>query len=135
MVPIKPSEIGDRIRQARTARRLEQKNLAASTGKSQSYISQLERGEIADPSAFVIRDLETALQVYHGYLTEPAEMREARDAAISTLMRDYGGQLGITPEEETDLRYRLAFIDPGPSPSMMHFVKMVELIRTLRGAS
>jgi len=130
-VAIDQAEFGRRLREAREARGLLQKHLADATGKSQSYISQLERGEIEDPSAFVVRDLEARLAVYHGFLTEPPETQSARMAAITRLVREHGTELGISSDEETDLRLRLAYIDPGPNPPMIYLVKILELLRTI----
>lgn len=124
-------DLGKRVRAAREARGLEQKNLAAAGDVSQSYISQIERGEIDDPSAFVLRAIETLLGLYSGYLTEPAETHSAREAAITRLVKEHGKDLRIKPEEEQEIRLRLAFIDPGPNPPMIYLVKILELIRTV----
>lgn len=54
--------VGHKIRQKRKQEQLTIAKLAAMTGVSESYISQLER-EIIDPSVSVLRKIASALQV------------------------------------------------------------------------
>lgn len=58
-----------RLRKSRKAKGLSQGALARQVGVTQSYISQLERGDIGEPGSYRVASLEQALGLEHGYLT------------------------------------------------------------------
>jgi transcriptional regulator with XRE-family HTH domain len=62
------STIGERIRAARQSRNLSQTKLAQRTGLTQKYISQLETRPQINPSADVLRRLESGLDLPPGSL-------------------------------------------------------------------
>jgi transcriptional regulator with XRE-family HTH domain len=66
-------KLGDKIRQLREECGLTQGQLAASSSVSQGYLSQLENGEVKNPSAAVLLRVAQAMHV------DSDELFEARD--------------------------------------------------------
>jgi transcriptional regulator with XRE-family HTH domain len=77
-------KLGDRIRQLREESSLTQGQLASSSAVSQGYLSQLENGEVKNPSAAVLLRVAQAMHV------DPDELFEAAGyPTVRTLRRMY----------------------------------------------
>lgn len=77
-------KLGDRIRQLREESSLTQGQLAHSSAVSQGYLSQLENGEVKNPSAAVLLRVAQAMRV------DPDELFEAAGyPTVRTLRRMY----------------------------------------------
>lgn len=94
-----------KIRKYRKQKKLTLKELAALSGMSISYISQVERGEI-DPSLSSLRKIAAVFQVPIYMLLDDTEV-----IGDLTLRKD---QQKITYSEDKNLSYR--FLTPLPSP-------------------
>lgn len=79
-------KLGDRIRQLREESGLTQGQLASASAVSQGYLSQLENGEVKNPSAAVLLRLAEAIRVDADELFEAAGYPTVR-----TLRRVYQG--------------------------------------------
>ncbi len=80
--------LGDKIRQLREERRLTQGHLASNSSVSQGYLSQLENGEVKNPSAAVLLRVAQAMNV------DPDELFEAAGyPTMRTLRQVYEGYL------------------------------------------
>lgn len=78
--------LGDKIRQLREGSGLTQGQLAAGSSVSQGYLSQLENGEVKNPSAAVLLRVAQAMQV------DPDELFEAAGyPTVRTLRQIYEG--------------------------------------------
>ncbi len=76
--------LGDRIRKLRDERELTQGQLALSSSVSQGYLSQLENGEVKNPSAAVLLRVAQAVKV------DPDELFEAAGyPTVRTLRATY----------------------------------------------
>ena len=76
--------LGDRIRKLRDERELTQGQLALSSSVSQGYLSQLENGEVKNPSAAVLLRVAQAVNV------DPDELFEAAGyPTVRTLRATY----------------------------------------------
>ncbi len=76
--------LGDRIRKLRDERELTQGQLALSSSVSQGYLSQLENGEVKNPSAAVLLRVAQAVDV------DPDELFEAAGyPTVRTLRATY----------------------------------------------
>lgn len=79
-------KLGDRIRQLREESSLTQGQLAHSSAVSQGYLSQLENGEVKNPSAAVLLRIAEAMHI------DPDELFEAAGyPTVRTLRRMYQG--------------------------------------------
>ena len=77
-------KLGDKIRQLREQCSLTQGQLAHSSAVSQGYLSQLENGEVKNPSAAVLLRVAEAMQI------DPDELFEAAGyPTVRTLRRMY----------------------------------------------
>jgi len=77
-------KLGDKIRQLREQCSLTQGQLAHSSAVSQGYLSQLENGEVKNPSAAVLLRVAEAMQI------DPDELFEAAGyPTVRTLRRIY----------------------------------------------
>lgn len=94
-----------KIREYRKQRKLTIKELAAMTGMSISYISQVERGEI-DPSLFSLRKIASVFQLPLYMLLDDEEIM-----GNLTLRKD---QQLVRVSEDGSITYR--FLTPIPSP-------------------
>lgn len=94
-----------KIREYRKNRKLTIKELAALSGMSISYISQIERGEI-DPSLSSLRKIASVFQVPLYMLLDDSEMMEDL-----TLRKE---QQKISHSEDRKITFR--FLSPLPSP-------------------
>lgn len=130
---ITPQQFGARLREARKARGLHQKHLADASGTTQPYISLLEKGEVDEPSVYVVRDLERTLDLFPGCLTEPEGHRLSRLAAIAAFMEKRGAELGLTDRDRADLDWKLAAAISGDAPPSEYVLtKGLEYLRALR---
>ena len=69
-------EFGNRLEAARIAAGMTQSQLADGSNVSQSFVSQVERGEIENPGWRTVRNFELALGLKPGALTRvPARQR------------------------------------------------------------
>ena len=72
--------LGDRIRQIRDELGLTQGQLASGSSVSQGYLSQLENGEVKNPSAAVLLRVAQAMQIDPDELFEAAGYPTVRHA-------------------------------------------------------
>lgn len=91
-------KLGDRIRQLRDEAGLTQGQLASSSGVSQGYLSQLENGEVKNPSAAVLLRIAQAIGVEADDLFEAAGYPTVR--TLRRLYQDYADTI-----DEDLLRY------------------------------
>lgn len=94
-----------KIREYRKNKNLTIKELAALTGMSISYISQIERGEI-DPSLSSLRKIASVFQVPLYMLLDDSEMMEE--------LTIRNGQQQISHSDDGKITFR--FLSPLPSP-------------------
>lgn len=87
-------KLGDRIRQLREQSGLTQGQLAQSSAVSQGYLSQLENGEVKNPSAAVLLRVAEAMQIDADELFEAAGYPTVR-----TLRRLYQGYESTVDDE------------------------------------
>src|SRR5712692_5836928 len=80
-------KLGDRIRQLRDKHGLTQGQLASSSSVSQGYLSQLENGEVKNPSAAVLLRIALAMHVDPDELFEAAGYPTAR--TLRKIYEDY----------------------------------------------
>src|SRR5437870_5325231 len=73
--------LGDRIRQIRDELGLTQGQLASGSSVSQGYLSQLENGEVKNPSAAVLLRVAQAMQI------DPDELFEAAGYPTVRMLR------------------------------------------------
>src|SRR5437016_14634816 len=74
-------KLGDKIRQLREQCSLTQGQLAHSSAVSQGYLSQLENGEVKNPSAAVLLRVAQAMQI------DPDELFEAAGYPTVRMLR------------------------------------------------
>ncbi|TMB68065.1 MAG: helix-turn-helix domain-containing protein [Chloroflexi bacterium] len=108
--------LGDRIRQIRDELGLTQGQLASGSSVSQGYLSQLENGEVKNPSAAVLLRVAQAMQI------DPDELFEAAGYPTVRMLRqvyqDYestvdAGLLGYLGKMPRDRQRRLLLILQG----------------------
>jgi transcriptional regulator with XRE-family HTH domain len=87
-------KLGDRIRQLREESGLTQGQLATGSAVSQGYLSQLENGEVKNPSAAVLLRVAEAMQIDADELFEAAGYPTVR-----TLRRLYQGYESTVDDE------------------------------------
>lgn len=87
-------KLGDRIRQLREEAGLTQGQLALGSAVSQGYLSQLENGEVKNPSAAVLLRVAEAIQIDADELFESAGYPTVR-----TLRRLYQGYESTVDDE------------------------------------
>lgn len=87
-------KLGDRIRQLREESGLTQGQLASSSAVSQGYLSQLENGEVKNPSAAVLLRVAEAIHIDADELFEAAGYPTVR-----TLRRVYQGYESTVDDE------------------------------------
>ncbi len=98
--------LGDRIRKLRDKRELTQGQLAQSSSVSQGYLSQLENGEVKNPSAAVLLRVAQAMNVDPDDLFEAAgyptvrTLRATYERYESTIDGELLGYLGSLPREK-----------------------------------
>lgn len=80
-------KLGDRIRQLRDKHGLTQGQLAASSSVSQGYLSQLENGEVKNPSAAILLRVALAMRIDPDELFEAAGYPTAR--TLRRMYEDY----------------------------------------------
>ena len=99
-------KLGDRIRKLRDKCELTQGRLAQSSSVSQGYLSQLENGEVKNPSAAVLLRVAQAMNVDPDDLFEAAgyptvrTLREAYERYESTVDEELLGYLASLPREK-----------------------------------
>ena len=99
-------KLGDRIRKLRDKRELTQGQLAQSSSVSQGYLSQLENGEVKNPSAAVLLRVAQAMNVDPDDLFEAAgyptvrTLRETYERYESTIDGELLGYLASLPREK-----------------------------------
>ncbi len=97
--------LGDKIRQLREERRLTQGHLATHSSVSQGYLSQLENGEVKNPSAAVLLRVAQAMNVDPDELFEAAgyptvrTLRQIYEGYESTVDADLLGYLARLPRD------------------------------------
>src|SRR3970282_431919 len=108
--------LGDRIRQLREEIGLTQGQLAAGSSVSQGYLSQLENGEVKNPSAAVLLRVAQAMRVDPDELFEAAvsppvrALREIDQGYESTIDSNLLRYLASLPREK---QRRLLFLLKG----------------------
>jgi transcriptional regulator with XRE-family HTH domain len=99
-------KLGDRIRELREQIRLTQGQLAQTSSVSQGYLSQLENGEVKNPSAAVLLRVAQAMHVDPDELFEAAgyptvrTLRELYQGYESTIDSDLLRYLAGLPREK-----------------------------------
>ncbi|HEY5624999.1 MAG TPA: helix-turn-helix transcriptional regulator [Dehalococcoidia bacterium] len=99
-------KLGDRIRKLRDKCELTQGQLAQGSSVSQGYLSQLENGEVKNPSAAVLLRVAQAMNVDPDDLFEAAgyptvrTLREAYERYESTVDDELLGYLATLPREK-----------------------------------
>lgn len=99
-------KLGDRIRKLRDQRELTQGQLAQSSAVSQGYLSQLENGEVKNPSAAVLLRVAQAINVDPDDLFEAAgyptvrTLRATYERYESTIDDELLGYLASLPREK-----------------------------------
>jgi len=99
-------KLGDRIRKLRDKRELTQGQLAQSSSVSQGYLSQLENGEVKNPSAAVLLRVAQAMNVDPDDLFEAAgyptvrTLRATYERYESTIDGELLGYLASLPREK-----------------------------------
>jgi transcriptional regulator with XRE-family HTH domain len=91
-------KLGDKIRQLREECGLTQGQLATSSSVSQGYLSQLENGEVKNPSAAVLLRIAQAMHV------DPDELFEAAGYPTVRTLRQIYKEYQATVDDEL-LRY------------------------------
>lgn len=93
-VVVRPSELGDWIRQERQRLHLSQRELASRAELSRSYLCDIERGRGASPSIGTLDRLSTALGVSRtdvlqvAGIVEPPAGENSQERRIMALFRD-----------------------------------------------
>lgn len=99
-------KLGDTIRKLRDQRELTQGQLAQSSSVSQGYLSQLENGEVKNPSAAVLLRVAQAMNVDPDDLFEAAGYPTVRTLRVtyeryeSTIDDELLGYLASLPREK-----------------------------------
>ncbi|MCH7483577.1 MAG: helix-turn-helix transcriptional regulator [Chloroflexi bacterium] len=99
-------KLGDRIRKLRDKRELTQGQLAQSSSVSQGYLSQLENGEVKNPSAAVLLRVAQAMNIDPDDLFEAAgyptvrTLRATYERYESTIDGELLGYLATLPREK-----------------------------------
>jgi transcriptional regulator with XRE-family HTH domain len=99
-------KLGDRIRTLRDKRELTQGQLAQNSSVSQGYLSQLENGEVKNPSAAVLLRVAQAMNVDPDDLFEAAgyptvrTLRATYERYESTIDGELLGYLASLPREK-----------------------------------
>lgn len=99
-------KLGDRIRKLRDQRELTQGQLAQSSSVSQGYLSQLENGEVKNPSAAVLLRVAQAINVDPDDLFEAAGYPTVRTLRVtyeryeSTIDDELLGYLARLPRDK-----------------------------------
>jgi len=99
-------KLGDRIRKLRDQRELTQGQLAQSSAVSQGYLSQLENGEVKNPSAAVLLRVAQAMNVDPDDLFEAAgyptvrTLRATYERYESTIDDELLSYLATLPREK-----------------------------------
>ena len=99
-------KLGDRIRKLRDQRELTQGQLAQSSSVSQGYLSQLENGEVKNPSAAVLLRVAQAINVDPDDLFEAAGYPTVRTLRVtyeryeSTIDDELLGYLASLPRDK-----------------------------------
>ncbi len=99
-------KLGDRIRKLRDKCELTQGQLAQSSSVSQGYLSQLENGEVKNPSAAVLLRVAQAMNIDPDDLFEAAgyptvrTLREVYERYESTIDGELLGYLAGLPREK-----------------------------------
>lgn len=116
--------LGDKIRQLREERRLTQGHLASNSSVSQGYLSQLENGEVKNPSAAVLLRVAQAMNV------DPDELFEAAGyPTMRTLRQVYEGYLSTV---DPDLLRYLAKL---PRDRQRRLLLLLEGMASVLGSS
>jgi len=98
-------KLGDKIRQLREQTHLTQGQLAGASSVSQGYLSQLENGEVKNPSAAVLLRIAQAMHVDGDELFEAAgyptvrTLREAYQGYEATVDPELMGYLSRLPRD------------------------------------
>ncbi|MFV0385987.1 helix-turn-helix domain-containing protein [Paracoccus sp. (in: a-proteobacteria)] len=112
---VRPTNLGQIIRKARTDLQMSQRDVEEATGKeiSNAYLSQLESGKITKPSPHILYALSTVLAVPYETLMEragyivpssqrPADVKHGRAATFAVD--------NLTADEEAALLDYLAYL-------------------------
>ena len=133
--------LGDRIRQLRDEFGLTQGQLAAGSAVSQGYLSQLENGEVKNPSAAVLLRVAQAMRVDPDELFEAAgyptvralrEIYQGYESTIDSNLLRFVSRLGA--EHQINLLRLLEAMEPSengqPSPRTPNEAKHPALARS-----
>ena len=130
--------LGDRIRKLRDERELTQGQLAVSSSVSQGYLSQLENGEVKNPSAAVLLRVAQAVSVDPDDLFEAAgyptvrTLRATYERYESTIDEELLSYLASLPRDKQRRLLSLlqgieqVLTDSGPATGPMPTMKVNE---------
>jgi len=118
-------KLGDKIRQLREGIGLTQGQLAGSSSVSQGYLSQLENGEVKNPSAAVLLRVAQAMRVDSDELFEAAGYPTVR-----TLRQLYEGYESTV---DADLLHFLAHLPRDRQRQLLFLLEGVERVLTNTG--
>ena len=118
-------KLGDRIRQLREEIGLTQGQLASGSSVSQGYLSQLENGEVKNPSAAVLLRVAQAMQIESDDLFEAAGYPTVR-----TLRQLYEGYESTV---DSDLLHYLAHLPRDRQRRLLLLLEGVERVLTNPG--
>ena len=119
--------LGDRIRQLREESGLTQGQLAHGSAVSQGYLSQLENGEVKNPSAAVLLRVAEAIQIDADELFEAAGYPTVR-----TLRRLYQGYEATVDDE---LLHYLATLSREKQRRLLSLLEGIEKLVVVESAN
>lgn len=123
----KAMNLGEKIRQLREERRLTQGQLASRSSLSQGYLSQLENGEVKNPSAAVLLRVAQAMSV------DADDLFEAAGYPTVRTMRQIYESYRATVDEDL-LRY-LARLPRDRQRRLLHLLEGMESVLSGAGES
>ncbi len=120
-------KLGDRIKQLREEIGLTQGQLAGGSSVSQGYLSQLENGEVKNPSAAVLLRVAQAMHI------DPDDLFEAAGyPTVRTLRELYEGYESTV---DSDLLHFLAHLPRDRQRRLLSLLEGVENVLTTAGTS
>jgi quercetin dioxygenase-like cupin family protein len=132
-------KIGDHVRRVRSRAEITLRELAASTGLSESFLSQFERGH-TQASVSSLRRIAEALQISLSDLFEPNGMSKARVVRPSARLKmpfgDGATKYMVTPHGSRDFAVYVTQLEVGGSSGPEQYVhdSSDEFLLVLKGA-
>ncbi len=120
-------KLGDRIRQLREESGLTQGQLASASAVSQGYLSQLENGEVKNPSAAVLLRLADAIRIDADELFEAAGYPTVR--TLKRVYQDYESTV------DSDLLHYLAGLSREKQRRLLSLLEGIEKLVMVDGVA